>query len=221
MKWNKSNAYPMFIKVMTGVATLLRVPMLNEDELEVYFKYLSKKFDTVEDFINASDKLVENADKVFDNRKEFPRVSSFLQFKSLANDQEIDLIARDAWNIVLDTAIIEGEKINPDFGDQIIIETINKLGGWGNVCRNISYSVANEDLRRREKYEDKFIKTYFNIASTCSIRNEKLLGVGSRKVDIKLSYKPISIPKKEVELIESNKTKEVINGLIEKVKTKK
>jgi len=221
MRWNKNKAFPMFIKVMTGVATLLRVPMLNEEELEVYFKYLSKKFETVEDFIEASDKLVENADKVFDNRKEFPRVSSFLQFKSLANDQEIDLMARDAWNIVLDTAIIQGEKINPDFGDQVIVETINKLGGWANLCRNISYSTTNEDLRRREKNEDKFIKTYFNIASTCSVRNDSLSGVGKKKIEIKLSYKPLIEPKKEVELIESNKTKEVINGIIKKVKINK
>jgi len=192
--WNYEKDFPVFVKIMTGVATLLRVPLLSEEEMEIYYKYLSTKFDSVIEFSKAADLLIENADKVFDSRKEFPRATSFLQFKDMSIDEkEIELIAIDAWNVALDTAIIYGERVNPAFNDIIINNTINKMGGWREFCTRVSYSITNEDLRRRDKAKDEFLKIYKNLALTGRIRNEKLVGVGNVPKAIDLPYTPLKM----------------------------
>ena len=213
--WDFDRDYPKFVKIMTGVSVLLRVPMLDNHELEVYYKYLSTKFKSISEFAEAADKLIENAGNVYDSRKEFPRASSFIEFKNFVGDEkELELIARDAWNVALDEAIINGQKINPQFDDPILINTINKLGGWRDFCANVGYSITNEDLKRRSNYETKFIKTYINLALTGLLRDEKLIGVGNIPKKVVLPYKPPKIKNNDTFKIESKKTKEVIHGLV-------
>jgi len=208
MNWDKNKDYPMFIKTMTAVSVLLRVPMLNEDEMEIYYKYLSTKFDNIKQFVKAADALIEHSGKTFDSRKEFPRVSTFLDFKEYEVDErEAKLIAQDAWNLALDTSIIYGEKVNPVFEDKLIVETINKMGGWRDFTRKTGYSTTNEDLKRRNKAEDKFVQTYVDLLLTGSMLRDNLIGVGDRVIEVKSDYKLIK-PQIKEDYYVSDKTRE-------------
>ena len=212
--------FPSFIRIMTGVAVLLRVPLLNEDEMRIYFKYLSTKFKSIKELSEAADKMVSNADKVYDSRKEFPRVTSFLQFKEIATEQEIDLMALDAWNKALDIAIVYGESVKPVFEDALITETINRIGGWYEFHNNVGYSYSNEDLKRRERFERKFITTYKNIVDTGAVTGKDLICAPKKELIVKSEYEPLNLSQeaKQKNLqIASDKTKNLLVGKIKKI----
>ena len=128
--------------------------------------------------------------------KEYPSINDFLK-RAKPLDEEIEIIALNAFNIVKDSAIEHGPYKSVIFEDIVINNVIYLTGGWEKFCNNILYAGINEEYVKKE-----FIKIYKNLVKTRRVKDINILygrdyylnGDSDKSDEVKIvliDYKPL------------------------------
>jgi len=139
---------------------------MSMQEMASFYARLSLDLDD-NSFMRAVNRLRESWEPY---GKKYPSIADFLRAAKLS-DEELELIANEAYQIAKSCAISKGAYISPDFEDILIANVIDTLGGWVEFHDSVAFMDRDDTFVRKD-----FVKLYKSLARTRQAKNTKLVG---------------------------------------------
>ena len=179
----KSFEKDRFAKILGSVAILCGAE-INEAVVDAYWKFLSLKFENIDEFQKAAERVVENWKIV----NTFPPAAVFLEHK--VDKIDLEIIAQKAWESVV-KAIEAGVGYTKvaEFEDELIPAVVALCGGFENL--------ASKSYEELEWIKKEFIKTYKNaVNGDVKLQKQEVRAILklAPKLKIKANYPVLKAP---------------------------
>ena len=179
-----------FAKVLQFVAIGINGKELSDKELTAYYFALADEFENIEELKTSAKKILKEWKYSY-----MPKPAHFIQTK-YPSDAEVKDIAKKAYNLAKEIAILEGPYTSPNFEDPLIADVIRTIcSGWFEFHNSVAYPDSNDTWIKKA-----FVESYIGRIKNKKVEGVKLVGyLNPKPLEVECNYTiPLKINKVKV-----------------------